>query len=51
MIEEREDEIGVEEEEQDLLEQPLEQPKPEPVKPILSRIQKACLAFCIALLN
>jgi hypothetical protein len=38
MIEEGEDEMGVREEEQDLLEQPLEQPEPEPVKPILLRI-------------
>jgi hypothetical protein len=51
MIEKREDEIGVREEEQNLLEQPLEQPEPKPVKPILLRIQKACLAFYIALLN
>jgi hypothetical protein len=38
MMEEGEDEIGVGEEEQDLLEQLLEQPEPEPVKPILLRI-------------
>jgi hypothetical protein len=38
IIEEEEDKIGVREEEQDLLEQPLEQPKPEPVKPILLQI-------------
>jgi hypothetical protein len=43
--------MGVREEEQDPPEQPLEQPKPEPVKPTLSQIQKACLAFYIALLN
>jgi hypothetical protein len=35
IIEEREDEIGVGEEEQDLLEQPLEQPEPKPIKPTL----------------
>jgi hypothetical protein len=51
IMEEGEDEMGVREEEQDLPEQPPEQPKPKPVKPTLSRIQKACLAFCIALLN
>jgi hypothetical protein len=38
IIEEREDEIGIREEEQDLLEQPLEQPEPEPVKPTLLQI-------------
>jgi hypothetical protein len=38
MIEEEEDEIEVGEEEQDLLEQPLEQLEPEPVKPILLQI-------------
>jgi hypothetical protein len=38
MIEEGEDEMGVREEEQDLLEQPPEQLEPEPVKPILLRI-------------
>jgi hypothetical protein len=51
IIEEGEDKIGVREEEQNLPEQPLEQPKPEPVKPTLLQIQKACLAFYIALLN
>jgi hypothetical protein len=51
IIEEGEDEMGVREEEQDLSEQPLEQPEPEPVKPTLLQIQKACLAFCIVLLN
>jgi hypothetical protein len=51
MMEEGEDEMGVREEEQDLLEQPPEQPEPKPVKPTLLRIQKACLAFCIVLLN
>jgi hypothetical protein len=48
-IDEVEEEIEAREGEQDLLEQPPEQA--EPVKPTLSRIQKACLAFCIALLN
>jgi hypothetical protein len=38
IIEEREDEIGVREEEQDPLEQLPEQPEPEPVKPTLLRI-------------
>jgi hypothetical protein len=38
MIEEGEDEIGVREEEQNPLEQPPEQPEPEPVKPTLSQI-------------
>jgi hypothetical protein len=38
MIEEGEDEIGVREEEQDLLEQPLEQPEPKPIKPTLLQI-------------
>jgi hypothetical protein len=51
IIEKGEDEIGVREEEQDPPEQPPEQPEPEPVKPTLSQIQKAYLAFCIALLN
>jgi hypothetical protein len=48
-IDEVEEEMEAEEEAQDQLEQSPEQP--EPVKPTLSRIQKACLAFCIALLN
>jgi hypothetical protein len=43
--------MGVREEEQDLPEQPPEQPKPKPVKLILSQIQKVYLAFCITLLN
>jgi superfamily II DNA helicase RecQ len=48
-IDEVEEEIEAREGEQDPPEQPPEQA--EPVKPTLSRIQKACLAFCIALLN
>jgi hypothetical protein len=44
-MDEVEGEIETEEEEQDQLEQP------EPVAPILSRIQKVYLTFCIALLN
>jgi hypothetical protein len=38
IMKEGEDEMGVREEEQDLPEQPLEQPEPEPVKPTLLRI-------------
>jgi hypothetical protein len=48
-IDKVEEEIEAREGEQDPPEQPPEQA--EPVKPTLSRIQKACLAFCIALLN
>jgi hypothetical protein len=51
MIEDVEDKMEAGEEEQDPPEQPQEQPEPEPVEPTLSQIQKACLAFCIALLN
>jgi hypothetical protein len=48
-MDEVEEETEAREGEQDPPEQPPEQA--EPVEPTLSRIQKACLAFCIALLN
>jgi hypothetical protein len=47
IIDEIDEAIETEEEEQD----PTEPPQPQPVTPRLSRIQKACLAFCVALLN
>jgi hypothetical protein len=46
-MDEMDEEMEAGEEEQD---QP-DQPPPEPGQPKLSRIQKACLTFCIALLN
>jgi superfamily II DNA helicase RecQ len=47
IMDEIDEAIETEEEEQD----PTEPPQPQPVTPRLSRIQKACLAFCVALLN